>query len=62
MTTTSILEINDVVEADGISEFNSRIAEGYKLLAVGVHTDVLDAKGNTRLSTMFTMGKYNPSK
>jgi len=62
MSKIDITDINDVVEADGISQFDSCISEGYVLLAVGVHTDVLDAKGNTRLSTIFTMGKHTPNK
>ena len=51
--------VNDIIEVEGIHNFNTKHAEGYRLLAVGVHTDVLDQKGNTRLSTIFTMGRNN---
>ncbi len=53
--------VNDVVEVEGIPQFDQHIAKGYKLLSVRTHADA-DNKGNISSCTLFTMGKFNPKK
>jgi hypothetical protein len=49
--------VNEVVEADGIPQFDRYIKKGYKLLSIRVHADA-DGKGNISSCTIFTMGKF----
>ena len=52
--------IDEVIEVEGILQFNLKKKEGYQLLAVSIHSDA-DSKGNVKSCTLFTMGRSSPT-